>query len=91
VNTITSTDFTSSSSDGESLLAKAERLPGGEKVASAARLAAQGLEHAKDYVRERDLKGMLSDLQAGVKRHPGATLLIAAAVGFLLLRAFSRD
>ena len=34
---------------------------------------------------------MLSDVRDVVKKHPGATLLTAAAVGFLLARAFSRD
>jgi hypothetical protein len=33
---------------------------------------------------------MLSDLRVMVKRHPGATLLTVAAVGFLLARSLTR-
>ncbi len=62
----------------------------GGKVARAARSTADALETTADYVREQDVRGMLSDVGRGVKRHPGATLLTAAAVGFLLARALSR-
>jgi hypothetical protein len=33
---------------------------------------------------------MLSDIQRTVKRHPGAALLTAAAVGFVIARALTR-
>ena len=73
-----------------SLAEKADSLPGGDKVARAAYTAAETLEEAAGYVRDRDLEGMLSDIRHIVKRHPGATLLTAAALGFVLARAISR-
>lgn len=77
-------------SAASSLHAKADDLPGGEKVARAAHTTAAAMEKAADYVREEDLDAMLEDVQQLVKRHPGATLLAAAAAGFLLARVFSR-
>lgn len=74
-----------------SLHARADRIPGGEKVAGAAHGAAEAMERAADYIREQDLKNMWADLQQALKRHPGAVLLTAAAVGFLLARGFTRD
>jgi hypothetical protein len=73
------------------LHSRAESLPGGEKVARAAQGAADAMEKAAGYVRDQDLKGMLSDIQQAAKRHPGATLLAAAALGLVLARTFSRD
>lgn len=69
----------------------ADSLPGGEKVVSAAYTAADAMEGAADYVRDQDLRGALSDIKDIVKKHPGATLLTAAAVGFLVARSFTRD
>ena len=68
----------------------AETLPGGEKIARAARTAANTMEAAAEYVRDQDVQAMLSDLRVMVKRHPGATLLTVAAVGFLLARSLTR-
>jgi hypothetical protein len=76
-------------SAASALHARAESLPGGEKVARAAHAAAQSLEDASDYVRDQDLRGMLADVQQLVKRHPGAVLLTAVAAGFLLARSLS--
>jgi hypothetical protein len=45
------------------------------------------MEKAADYVRDQDLKNMLSDIAGVAKRHPGATLLAATALGFLVVRA----
>lgn len=78
-------------SAASALHSKAERLPGGERVAEAVHTTAEAMERAADYVRDQDFQDMLSDAQQIVKRHPGAALLTAAAVGFLLARAFSRD
>jgi hypothetical protein len=69
---------------------KADRLPGGEKVANAAYRAADVMETAADYVANRDLREILSEVRQLAKKHPGATLLTAAAAGFLLVRALSR-
>lgn len=77
-------------SAASSLHARAENLPGGEKVARAARTTAEAMEKTADYVRDQDVEAMLSDVGQVVKRHPGAVLLTAAAVGFLLARSLSR-
>jgi hypothetical protein len=69
---------------------KAESLPGGGKVARAALTAADAMETAAGYVRDQDVQAMLSDVRQVVKRHPGATLLTALAVGFLIARNFTR-
>jgi ElaB/YqjD/DUF883 family membrane-anchored ribosome-binding protein len=76
-------------SAASTLHARAEQLPGGERVARAAHAAAESLENASDYVRDQDLRGMLSDVGQLVKRNPGATLLTAAALGFLLAHSLS--
>lgn len=68
----------------------AESLPGGEAVSDAAYAAADRMERAADYLADRDIKEILSDMRQVVKKHPGATLLTAVGIGFLLARAFSR-
>ena len=70
---------------------RADRLPGGEKVANAAHATANAVGAAADYVRENDLKSMMVDVQTLVKNNPGPALLTAAALGFLIARSFSRD
>ena len=78
-------------SAASSLHEQAERLPLGEKVAGAAHTTADALERAAGYVRDQDVEEILSDAQQIVKRHPGVALLAAAAAGFLLARAISRN
>ena len=73
------------------LHARVESLPGGPNVARAARSTADTMEKAADYVRDQDLKGMLSDITRIAKRYPGATLLAATALGFLAIRAIGRN
>lgn len=68
---------------------RAETLPGGDKIVRAAHDAADAMETAAAYVREQDLKAMMADVRQMARRHPGATLLVAAAAGFLLARRFS--
>jgi ElaB/YqjD/DUF883 family membrane-anchored ribosome-binding protein len=70
---------------------KAERLPGGETVRGAAHSAAEKLDSTAGYIREHDVRAMTSDLEAIVRRNPGPSLLIAAAIGFLIGRAFRED
>jgi ElaB/YqjD/DUF883 family membrane-anchored ribosome-binding protein len=70
---------------------KADTLPGGEKVANAAHATANAVGVAADYVRDTDLKAMMTDVQKLVKNNPGPALLAAAALGFLIARTFSRD
>ena len=78
-------------SAASSLRDRTGSMPGGEKVAGAANTAADAMESVADYVRDQDLRSMLSDAQQIVRQHPGATLLTAAAIGFLLARSLSRD
>jgi hypothetical protein len=78
-------------SAASSLHARAETLPGGENLARAAHGTAEAMEKTAEYVRDQDVEAMLSDVGNVVKRHPGAVLLAAAAVGFLLARALSRN
>jgi ElaB/YqjD/DUF883 family membrane-anchored ribosome-binding protein len=70
---------------------RADALPGGERVANAAHATADAVVVAADYVRENDVKAMLTDVQKLVKNNPGVALLTAAALGFLIARTFSRD
>jgi ElaB/YqjD/DUF883 family membrane-anchored ribosome-binding protein len=70
---------------------KADTLPGGAKVASAAHATADAVGVAADYVRQNDLRAMMADVQQVVRNNPGPALLTAAALGFLLARTFSRD
>lgn len=78
-------------SAASSLHAKADNLPGGEKVARAAHSTAEAMGRSADYVRDQNVEAMLGDVRQAVKRHPAATLITAAAVGFLLARVFSKD
>ena len=70
---------------------KADTHPRGEKVAKAAHATADAVGVAADYVRENDVKAMMTDVQKLVKNNPGVALLTAAALGFLIARTFSRD
>ena len=70
---------------------KAETLPGGEKVVTAAHATADAVGVAADYVRDNDVKAMMADVLQLVKKNPGAALLTAAALGFLMGRTLSRD
>jgi ElaB/YqjD/DUF883 family membrane-anchored ribosome-binding protein len=68
---------------------KAESLPGGEKVTSLAHATADKLSSTADYVRTHDVNRMMGDVETLVKNNPGPALLVAAAIGFLVGRAFS--
>lgn len=70
---------------------KAESLPGGEKVTSLAHATADKLSSTADYVRDHNVNRMMSDVETVVKNNPGPSLLVAAAVGFLVGRAFSSN
>ena len=70
---------------------KADNLPGGEKIASLAHSTADKLSSTADYVRDHDVKSMMADVEHLVKNNPGPSLLAAAAVGFLVGRAFSSN
>ena len=67
----------------------AENLPGGAKVSSLAHATAEKLSSTAGYVREHDVNRMMADVEMLVKNNPGPSLLAAAAIGFLVGRAFS--
>jgi len=46
--------------------------------------AAEALERSADYIRDADLQKIRNDVEEGVRRSPGRSLLIAAAAGFVL-------
>jgi len=69
----------------------AESLPGGENVTGLANSAADTLTSTADYVRDHDVNSMMVDLERVVKNNPGPSLLAAAAIGFLVGRAFSNS
>ncbi len=70
---------------------RAADLPGGETVRNVARATADRLSTGADYVRSHDAKRMMADVESFVKSNPGPALAVAAAFGFLLGRALSRD
>ena len=59
---------------------RAADLPGGQRVKEFA-----------DYMRTHDAKRMMADVETVVKNNPGPALLIAAAFGFIVGRALTRD
>jgi hypothetical protein len=63
----------------------------GDRMASAAHSAADAVSHGADYLRAHDVETMMGDLMDVIRRNPGPALLGAAALGFLLGRALSRD
>ena len=62
---------------------------GGERVASFAHGAADKLSTTADYIREHDMNAMVADVKTLVKNNPVPALLGAAALGFVLAKAFS--
>jgi ElaB/YqjD/DUF883 family membrane-anchored ribosome-binding protein len=69
---------------------KADKLPGGDKVAGFAHCAADKLQATADYVREHDAQAMMAEVEGYVRKHPGRSLLAATAAGLLIGRAFRR-
>jgi ElaB/YqjD/DUF883 family membrane-anchored ribosome-binding protein len=70
---------------------RADQLPGGPKVQQFAHAAAERLSTTADYVGSHDAKRMLADVERVVKNHPGPSLVLAAAFGFVIGRALTRD
>ena len=64
---------------------------GGPKVQQFAHAAAERLSTTADYMRSHDAKRMLADVGNVVKNNPGPSLVIAAAFGFVIGRALTRD
>ena len=78
---------TSLDSAASGIRAKADSLPGGPDVGRFARRAADKIGGAAQYLRDHEVKDMMSEVQSFVKEHPAQALLGAAVVGFLAGRA----
>ena len=59
----------------------------GSKVNAAAHAAVGKLSEGAEYVRHRDVKGMVSDAQSVIRRNPAPVVIIAGVVGFFVGRA----
>lgn len=70
---------------------RADELPGGPKVKEFAHAAADRLSTTADYIRSHDATRVMADVEGLVKNNPGPALVVAAAFGFLIARALSRD
>lgn len=70
---------------------RADQLPGGPTVKEFAHAAANRLSSTADYVRTHDATRMMADIESVVKKNPGPALVVAAAFGFILGRALSRN
>ena len=70
---------------------RADQLPGGPKAKEFAHAAADRLSTTANYMRSHDATRMIADVEGLVKNNPGPALAVAAAFGFLLGRALSRD
>ena len=62
----------------------------GDNAASIVHRTADKLEATGEYLREHDLKAMMTDVQDLARRYPGQSLAAAAAVGFLVGRLFRK-
>jgi ElaB/YqjD/DUF883 family membrane-anchored ribosome-binding protein len=60
------------------------RGAGGGRVGDVANRAADTIERTATYMRDHDVRDMMSDVDGAVRRNPGPSLLIGAAFGFLL-------
>jgi hypothetical protein len=78
---------TSLDSAASGIRAKADSLPGGPDVSRFARRAADKIGGAAQYLRDHEVKDMMSEVQSFVKEHPAQALLGAAVIGFLAGRA----
>jgi hypothetical protein len=70
---------------------KVSDLPGGDAVSDIAYAAADQMHSAAGYVREHDVNRMLTDVETLVKNSPSVSLVVAAAFGYVVGRAFSHD
>ncbi len=60
-----------------------------EKVTGMAQTTAEKLNSAADYLRQHNVKNMMSDVEELVRKNPGPALVAAVVIGFLTARAFS--
>jgi ElaB/YqjD/DUF883 family membrane-anchored ribosome-binding protein len=64
---------------------------GGERVSRVTHEVADKVDNAARYVRDKDAKDMLANVESMVRAHPTRSLLAVLAVGYLAGRAFRRD
>jgi len=64
---------------------------GTDSVSRAGHGAADKVGASAQYVRSHGARELVSDIEALVKRHPGKSLLVVAALGFMAGRALKRD
>jgi ElaB/YqjD/DUF883 family membrane-anchored ribosome-binding protein len=62
---------------------------GANRARRAAHRTADALSSGADYIRDTSVRDMMDDATEMVKNNPGAALLGAVAIGFLVGRAFS--
>ena len=60
-----------------------------EKVHGMAQTTAEKLNSASDYLRQHDVRNMMSDVEHIVRKNPVPALVAAAVFGFLSARALS--
>ena len=60
---------------------------GGERVSKVAHEVADKVDNASRYIRDKDAKDMLADVESMVRAHPARSLLAVLAVGYLAGRA----
>ena len=71
---------------------KADSLAdGGERVSKVAHDVADKVDNASRYIRDKDAKDMLADVETMVRKHPARSLLAVLAVGYLAGRALRSD
>ena len=68
--------------EGSSAVDRAADLAS-EAVDRAAEVASRATSRATEYLRNRDVRGLVDDAGAYVKRHPAQALIAAAALGFV--------
>ena len=61
------------------------------RITGAAHKTADSLEATADFMRDHPVNRVKGDLESFAKRNPGAALLIAAGIGFLVGRTLTRD
>lgn len=72
----------------ESLHAQADRLAAGSGLAHS---AAEGLDAAAGFMAEHDASEMAAEAGSFLRRHPGMSVMIGIAAGFMIGRALMRD
>lgn len=60
------------------------------RVAQVTDRVATGMQASADWLRDADIDGLKTSLEAQVKEHPGRTLLIAVGLGYLLGKALRK-